>query len=68
MTPTQLQVMLALNAGPLSYYDLMAKVDASEATINKAVLGLLDDGEVSEVQLGEVIGLRLGNVQPLREM
>ena len=67
MTPTQLQIMLALRPGPLNYYDLMAKVDAKEATINKAVLELLGDGELEEARLGEVVGLRLKTSQPLRK-
>lgn len=59
MTPTQLQIMLALRPGPLSYYDLLAVVDATTATIDKNVQALLDDKQIEEVTLGEVTGLRL---------
>lgn len=59
MTPTQLQITLALRPGPLSYYDLMSAVDATEATVNKATLALLGDKQIEEVELGEVAGLRL---------
>lgn len=59
MTPTQLQIMLALRPGPLSYYDLLAAVDAMTATIDKNVQALLDDKQIEEVPLGEVTGLRL---------
>ncbi len=59
MTPTQLQITLALMPGPLSYYDLLAVVDATEATVNKATLALLDGRQIEEVELGAAVGLRL---------
>lgn len=61
MTPTQAKILNALANGPLSYYDLMDKVEAKESTINKAVLALLNSGEVAEVDLGNVVGLKRGN-------
>lgn len=67
MTPTQLQITLALRPGPLSYYDLLAKIDATEATVNKAVAALLDDSEVNEVELGAVVGLRLNSQPAVKE-
>lgn len=59
MTPTQLQITLALRPGPLSYYDLLTAIDATTATIDKNVQALLDDKQIEEVPLGEVTGLRL---------
>lgn len=73
MTPTQLQIMLVLKPGPLSYYELLSAVDATTGTVDRAVKGLLDDKKIKEVNLGEVVGLRLvafrlaGAVTPLPE-
>lgn len=58
VTPTQAKILSALTSGPLSYCDLVAKVKARESTINKAVLALLNLGEIVEVELGDVVGLK----------
>lgn len=59
VTPTQTKILSALASGPLTYYDLMAKVKVREFTINRAVLALLDLGKIVEVEIGQSVGLEL---------
>ena len=59
MRPTERKIIRALQDKPLSYYDLAAVVTVTDATLNRAVLALLDKGEIIEVQMGAVTGLAL---------
>ena len=59
MTPTQEKIINALGSGPLNYYELMAKVEARVPTVDKAVMHLLNSGELEEVKMGQAVGLRL---------
>lgn len=59
MTPTEKKIAAALKDGPLSYYDLASKIEVKGYTLNRAILALLDRLILTEVKLGEVVGLRL---------
>ncbi len=59
MTPTENKIVSVLRDGPLSYYDLASKIEVKGYTLNRAILALIDRVILTEVRLGEVIGLRL---------